>query len=228
MRASALSPDTSLPSALRRKRRIARRVVLFLILGAIVNVGVAWWGAAMMPFRNHSNHRPTGAGPWPIDVPEDWPPSVDGIANDWALVTWIMVAGEERHSTGHNRSAPNHHVNVFEAGWPMRSLRTWTISAPPYETSDDRDHKTRMGIDAAEIVPFFQNRSRLPVPLQPIPLGFTLNTLFYASIFFFPSAGICKLKQHRRLRRGLCPHCAYDLAGITNCPECGRSASTDA
>ncbi len=204
---------------------IARRVPLFLTLGAVVNVGVAWWGAAMMPFWDNSHHRPTEIGPWPIDVPEDWPPSVDGIANEWALVTWIMVAGEERHSTGHNRFAPNHNVTVFEAGWPMRSMRTWIMSAPPYEITDERDYEMTMGVDAAKVVPFFKNRRRLPIPLLPIPLGFTLNTLFYAALLYVPVLGFGALKCRQRARRGLCPACAYDLAGMTTCPECGSAPS---
>ncbi len=62
------------------------------------------------------------------------------------------------------------------------------------------------------------------LPGDPVWTGFTLNTLLYASILFLATGGVRKLKQHRRFSRGLCPRCAYDLTGLTTCPECGRPA----
>ncbi|MCA9283328.1 MAG: hypothetical protein H6812_01395 [Phycisphaeraceae bacterium] len=61
------------------------------------------------------------------------------------------------------------------------------------------------------------------MPLRPLPLGFTINTLFYAALVFFPLFGISALKRHRRIRRGHCTNCAYDLAGLPICPECGAT-----
>jgi len=60
------------------------------------------------------------------------------------------------------------------------------------------------------------------LPLKPIEPGFTLNTLLYAVVLYIPFLGFGALKRRRRIRRGLCPACAYELAGLTTCPECGR------
>ena len=62
------------------------------------------------------------------------------------------------------------------------------------------------------------------LPLRPMWPGFAINTVFYAvglwGLFTAPFA----LRRRRRIRRGLCPKCAYDLRGVESahvCPECG-------
>ncbi len=68
-------------------------------------------------------------------------------------------------------------------------------------------------------------------PLDPLPLGFTINTLFYAALLFLPFATFTTLRRRRRIRRNLCPSCGYSLAGAipTNnsitCPECGKPSA---
>ena len=63
------------------------------------------------------------------------------------------------------------------------------------------------------------------LPLRPIFPGFLLNTLFYAvvvgAILALPLTFI-PLRRRLRARRGRCPKCNYDLAGLEGpCPECG-------
>ncbi|MEN0020766.1 MAG: hypothetical protein AAF747_07780, partial [Planctomycetota bacterium] len=61
------------------------------------------------------------------------------------------------------------------------------------------------------------------VPLTPIASGFALNTLVYAAVVWL----VVRMRQHwtryRRLLRGLCPLCRYDINGAVRegCPECG-------
>ena len=62
-------------------------------------------------------------------------------------------------------------------------------------------------------------RNRLP--LDAVPDGFAVNTLFYAAILALPLS-IFPLRRRLRARRGRCPKCNYDLAGLAGpCPECG-------
>ncbi|MFO0836384.1 MAG: hypothetical protein U0638_15565 [Phycisphaerales bacterium] len=63
------------------------------------------------------------------------------------------------------------------------------------------------------------------LPIYILPLGFTLNTLFYAAAWFICLFGIRSIRHALRARRGLCTRCAYDLKGLppgSPCPECGR------
>ena len=59
------------------------------------------------------------------------------------------------------------------------------------------------------------------LPLGPIWPGIAINTVFYAAvlwmIFFMPFA----LRRRRRIKRGLCPKCAYPVGTNEVCTECG-------
>ena len=51
-----------------------------------------------------------------------------------------------------------------------------------------------------------------------------LRKYWWLVLFTLPSA-MRRAIRRARLRRGLCPHCTYDLRGMaadTQCPECGR------
>ncbi len=65
------------------------------------------------------------------------------------------------------------------------------------------------------------------LPLKPIPAGFAINTLFYAVILWLLFAAPFALRRRRRITRGLCSKCGYDLRGSPTqgnvCPECGAS-----
>jgi len=71
----------------------------------------------------------------------------------------------------------------------------------------------------------FQDHPLL-LPLFPLFPQVITQALAYGLCFF---AGIHSLKgvflvrvRIRRRRKGLCSHCAYDISGLTSCPECGR------
>ena len=59
------------------------------------------------------------------------------------------------------------------------------------------------------------------MPLGPIPLGFAVNTLFYAALLWLLIPGPFALRRFLRVRRGLCPRCAYPIGESSVCTECG-------
>ena len=62
------------------------------------------------------------------------------------------------------------------------------------------------------------------LPLRPIPVGFALNTLFYAAILWPLSYGpFVLLRRAIRQRRGLCPACGYPVGESDLCTECGKT-----
>ena len=60
-------------------------------------------------------------------------------------------------------------------------------------------------------------------PCLPIWPGFAINTVFYAAIAWMLFALPGALRRRGRIKRGLCPACAYPIGtwgGV--CTECGR------
>ncbi len=110
----------------------------------------------------------------------------------------------------------------LDYGWPMYALSlhyreglTFPLGAPPYEEA----HFTCQ----IPIGPFdydgMPHIARLP--LRPRPIGFFINTLFYALLVVLPFVGMKRLRYRRRRRAGLCISCRYAVRGLDRCPECG-------
>jgi hypothetical protein len=74
------------------------------------------------------------------------------------------------------------------------------------------------------------------LPYLPLWPGFMINTVFYALVLWLLFAAPLALRRRirgRRINRGMCPKCAYDLRGhphpspfpkgegVAVCPECG-------
>jgi hypothetical protein len=63
------------------------------------------------------------------------------------------------------------------------------------------------------------------LPLVPIWPGFAINTLCYAGILWLLFAAPFALRKRRRIKRGLCPTCAYPVGTNERCTECGTSCA---
>jgi hypothetical protein len=102
------------------------------------------------------------------------------------------------------------------AGWPILGLTCSCNTAA---------EATESGDDAIVFKPVIGRRIRLRyLPLSPIWPGFAVNTLFYAAVFWLLFAAPFAMRRRLRLRRGQCPHCAYPIGtwGGEICTECGR------
>ncbi len=61
------------------------------------------------------------------------------------------------------------------------------------------------------------------LPTTPIWPGFAINTLLYAATLYLLFTTPAKLRRHRRIKRNLCPACAYPVRDSTVCTECGKA-----
>jgi hypothetical protein len=91
--------------------------------------------------------------------------------------------------------------------------------------------KMQRGYPTSRLPRWFQASHAERLALVPVMPGFAINTIFYAVIAWAMFAGPGLIKRRRRIKRGLCVRCAYDLRGRAgdisggSCPECGAAPS---
>ena len=130
-------------------------------------------------------------------------------------------------------------VEIHRSGWPARCLQWFivrrTLNGAPTETRGP----TWLRQSWLEVPWMNASPGVLPggvsfpdpslergLPIAPIWTGFLFNTLFYAALLYAAilalPLSLVPLRRRLRARRGRCPKCNYDLAGLTGpCPECG-------
>ncbi|MCI0632244.1 MAG: hypothetical protein L0Y44_16495, partial [Phycisphaerales bacterium] len=201
------------------KRRLLR-LGLPILAGAIINVAVAWGCAASIVLQSSDRVA--------MGVSSQDPPS-------W-LIAELRRSGRRRFdlrslgtSNMHEmfrrpfgvvdtamidflpheaRSVPsdcfqNCSIIRDEAGWPMLSVSCEHVHLRDQET-------TRLGIRLNDAPPTATDT--MPerfLPYKPIWPGFAINTIFDAAILWFLFAAPARLRRWRRIKRGLCPACAY-------------------
>ncbi len=190
------------------KRRLLI-IAICLLLGALVNVAVAWSASISTP-----THRALRV--YLVDLFPEEQAKVAGNRYDGPTVTLTLLhpwgAGVPRVST-----FP--HIFV-ESGWPTRSMEG---SMLPDGSLVESYLLTQANVGPVDY--------RL-LPLRPTWPGFAINTLFYAAILwllwslirgpFVLRRFLRRFLRLRRGRRGLCPKCAYPMGESAVCTECGK------
>ncbi len=219
----------------RRRLLIA---AIFLLAGAVVNVAVAWGCAAWVPVDMATSSvksedfasllkqvPPSEPGqPWiPIETiaPEigrERPP--DRLSTSYTGVgvyresRWAWTA-KERDRVARSSSKRGHAILVHStrAGLPMPSLHGSYARASGMAWRD-----------GALSLPWTKTLVGF-VPLYPIWPGFAVNTVFYAAILWLLIPGPFALRRFIRVKRGLCPACAYPRGESDVCSECGKGTA---
>jgi hypothetical protein len=218
-------------------RRRLIQLGLFLLLGAIVNVAVAW-GCAYKPDRllggksfaelrsatpsdlanvlvsvlsrpasREVNFVHTSSFSGTIRIIRDLNDEVPVWAEQWLRRCQGLYG--ERGS-----------VTAIMSGWPIPAL---SGSAFRYAQDFQGVWSEHRGVWA---IAFFSKNSfgvqrQQVLPARPLWPGFAINTLFYAGILWLLFAAPFALRRRRRIKRGLCPGCAYPVGESDVCTECG-------
>ncbi len=221
-------------------------IAICLLLGAVVNVAVAW-----------------GCAAW-ADVGTDY---TEGISEDgtasllrWSSNIGTLIYFERNRTATLNRTMRGSrrmdelspywlHLDVPSAayqsgrisgensftdarGWPaltMWSEYEWPMSWSEYEwpasgivVNGGLPLSSRHSVGQL----YFYPPPPRALPLRPIWPGFTINTILYAAILWLVIPGPFALRRIIRRKRGLCVSCGYDIrhADHDACPECGAVA----
>jgi len=219
-------------------RSCVRRILVFLLLGAIVNVAVAW-GCAI-------GHGDVEAGPFTIYRREgNRNPRLvhihsrfgyrivmdDDIDAPMYAVLAHLIEPDVQPTPykgmiwwPQEKTWEGGHIAV---GWPAPALcATLTHEWGPIdEPGGRRVHASlRHGVPVGhEPLPDFLFDQTIPMflPYRPVWSGLIGNTLLYGVAAAAIASGVRALKRFARIRRGLCPACAYPRGSSPVCTECG-------
>jgi hypothetical protein len=178
-------------------------MILFLLLGgAVVNVAVAWAGASLGGYGLKTSASAPSDWEWSVwnryELSRDQFNEVQRKTRWGSTVTAIM---------GSDSSA-----RALEAGLPFRALRSYLLSTQ------------KAGIVRVDwALRFPTTTGGRHLPLCPAWPGFAINTFFYGALLWLVLFGPSALRRHLRMRRGLCPVCAYPVGESATCTECGKS-----
>ena len=225
------------------KRRLLI-ILMFLLLGAVVNVAVAWGLAAWLwldvfrgqlervrdrntdlgVFRAAKFSRPGAmyfeTRRWKGRVQQFVSPTDD--PNE-LLPGWTgLIAPTQAYESGKYQFE---YRSVDLRGWPMRSL--W-LEYTGHSSSGVLDVQGGLVTSALRMSPrsgkpLTRSGQSFPValPLRPLWPGFALNTLFYAVVLWLLAGGSFALRRFWRVQQGFCPKCGYPMGESSVCTECG-------
>ncbi len=222
------------------KRRLLI-IAFFLLLGAVVNVAVAWGCALWQPWpsswASSASESPTqygsGFSGWSVKVwrGQAWARVLSRwtIRESGSIQSSSEPAAEEvlpswAASARPSGIGPPGKVLlrfVESRGWPTLAMRSeWETEGRAGVVLASVQVTRGYLISSDRSKPWDVENPRV-MPLRPIWPGFALNTLFYAALLWLLIPGPFALRRFLRLRRGLCPKCAYPMGESGVCTECG-------
>ncbi len=128
-------------------------------------------------------------------------------------------------------------ANSVQSGFPCFAVtgERWDFQVNPTASMPNPILPSNTAVRAPDALVFAIDIN-LPPPLggpsyrivgwRPIWPGFAINTLFYAAILWLLIAALFALRRRRRIKRGLCPACAYPIGESDICTECGDTLSS--
>ncbi len=220
-------------------KRWGLRICVFLLLGAIVNVVVAWVGfwatdgqgfQRMVFFDRWVETTGRARSLWARHASDGWPEAADRFRSwhGWFASGWsmgLLVGGSyviRRDATDVElretfRGSGSFEVEQFDCGFPFGSMRLERWSGSPHA----RWFKATTGDDGLSL-------GGQALPRRVLPVRFAINTLFYAGVLWLLFAAPFALRRRRRIKRGLCPACGYQIGTSEVCTECGKPVTPKA
>ena len=188
-------------------KRLALKLSLFLLLGAIINVAVAWslYAFLRVIVVNHQgviSFAPTDPVFWQTDVSSQ-PGALLIDAESWKLgpTPPPLPKVPSWSATRRPPTALRQGIREVAYGWPMLCVYS----------------RSNVGWTGREN----------GLPRTPIWGGMAFNSLVFAIAAWvgFTSFRAIGLRRRIRMKRGLCPACAYPIGSSAVCTECGAAVT---
>jgi hypothetical protein len=182
---------------------------------------------------------------WPIRPPEDWPHASSGFVWRGFGLSFRYVSGSGPLPWDHPRhtdAEQSAHQGALATGWPWRAMRSTNgersidpLSPNPrmkvvigqfWDRSPDSVFRRGVPLATGPSPAFMFYLSPRHLPLEPLPLGFALDTLLNLIIFLPLAMAAGAIRRTWRLHHRRCPRCNYDLSTDPppdRCPECGHA-----
>lgn len=215
-------------------KRVARRAVVGIGLGALTTVAVAWAFAIWADVEGGRTwvevYRAQSAGGPLIYVRQA------AVVGAVRLRQQNQPLGPELWSklTPEPMTIRRGFMNVKIVdgrGWPFSSLRCEFDVLIDKRTGRGTIERIDHGFALQRPTQPVQLRDFQVLPWSPIGVGFVADMVFYAVAWFgllILGAVPMWVRSVRRRRRGECEHCGYDLRGSSGgggrCPECGTAS----
>lgn len=223
-------------------RRLVVRGGVLLLVGAALNVLVAWVCAMWAPLA-HASAVADSAVPTRLaaDLPAWWssPHEQDGFVDldfDRRRGWGVEMHGSRRRESGMAYRRVSESVVVLEAGWPLPVVRThavftaealtkWSFGEQaPWKHGVEAPPVLRPRSDVDPFVAWFRlTQSPRPLPYQPIWWNTLASAALYASVLGTIVVVVRATRRSWRRGRGLCPRCSYPIGSTPLCSECGET-----
>lgn len=212
------------------KRRDFSFMIMCLVLGAMMNVAVAW-ACARWSRADWSEERIAALDDslalWTRFAPPTWPrsPTDSGEARGFGLVVDSMIHQqfiEPSESENGGLDIREWFVIPFRCGWPMLAL-----SAAACTSDLDPGHNSlSTGFQLQPGRPGLGTQyGGVNLPYGPVWPGILVNTFFYAGAIWLLLHGLLAMRQRRRELRKCCGACGYPHGVSPVCTECGVELS---
>ncbi len=211
------------PRSLPVMHRRLLNVLIVVLVGALLSIALAWRCAAIGRGGSLDTLSPANASElWSRYVPHHAPPQ--SIWADTRIGSGITRVFLSEASPVESDSFQFYMCVVTRAGWPLRCLEGQVHHYA--QGSTERSHTVAVWyLPGTAYLP--RAWSRQPLPLSPLPIGFLLNTVFYAALAWAAAGLWARIRRRARLDRNECPQCRYrQIPPYSNeptpCPECGH------
>ena len=228
-----------------------RVILLFLLMGAVVNVGVAWVIVLLPTPVDYSDNMVYGLF---FDADERWTLNryeafgshfyesrrwTDNSGEEELLRVKELLGGDKIENVKPNWGSMDRTTEFYQAlsgpldhqvAWERRlfhgrgwpMLSLWCMRFLEVDDGTGIKQFQPKGLIEISILPY--GTVRRVLPLYPIWPGFIVNMLFYTVLSGLLFTATLALRRFIRNKRGLCLKCAYDLRGGEHeaCPECGE------